>query len=234
MKVPLPRHIPRQIWVFIRLLSARVFAPSGIWGGGGILYSRGPQAEQRVYGRQTSSTVWVVILTESYRMPTEHNIVPGGQSRAAVYELAGHLRAGPLGATSWDLATQRNSWCTKGVPSSLAKLPSIHQFTNCGTHVFPFADACVPSVFEKTDPRTSGKCRATQAAEAAEKKRWSCQIRAAKASGGPITRPVPRQNFSRLTANRRRRLPDEVRTRNPSNAKVTPSLSCKSFQAREQ
>jgi hypothetical protein len=38
----------------------------------------GPQVEQRVYGRQTSSTVWVVILTDIYQMPTEHNIIPGG------------------------------------------------------------------------------------------------------------------------------------------------------------
>jgi hypothetical protein len=28
-----------------------------LMGGGDLLYSRGPQAEQRVYGRQTSSTV---------------------------------------------------------------------------------------------------------------------------------------------------------------------------------
>ncbi|KAJ7879451.1 hypothetical protein B0H13DRAFT_2278852 [Mycena leptocephala] len=56
-------------------------------------HSRSPQAEQRVYGRQTSSTVRVVILTESYKMPTEHNIIPGGQSykTLAIWGLAGRL-----------------------------------------------------------------------------------------------------------------------------------------------
>ncbi|KAJ7911739.1 hypothetical protein B0H13DRAFT_1875478 [Mycena leptocephala] len=60
-------------------------------GGGGILYSRGPQAEQRVYGRQTSSTVRVVILTDIYQMPTEHNIILGGRTykTLANCELAG-------------------------------------------------------------------------------------------------------------------------------------------------
>ncbi|KAJ7277332.1 hypothetical protein C8J57DRAFT_1223080 [Mycena rebaudengoi] len=49
-------------------------------GGGGILYSRGPQHEQRVYGIQKCRTIRVVIRLEIYKMQTEHNTIPGGRS----------------------------------------------------------------------------------------------------------------------------------------------------------
>ncbi|KAJ7270315.1 hypothetical protein C8J57DRAFT_1065777 [Mycena rebaudengoi] len=92
-------------------------------GGGDILYSRGPQAEQRVYGRQACSTcsaVWVVILTDIYKMPTEHHTIPGGQSykTLANCELAGQSLAGHPVRTSWDLTTSTKYECTGGVLSS--------------------------------------------------------------------------------------------------------------------
>ncbi|KAJ7144181.1 hypothetical protein C8R44DRAFT_725153 [Mycena epipterygia] len=64
----------------------------GRGGGGVILYSRGPQTEQRVYEKQTCSTVGVVIRPEFYKMPTEHKIIPGGQyyKMLAICGLAGH------------------------------------------------------------------------------------------------------------------------------------------------
>jgi hypothetical protein len=46
--------------------------------GGDLLYSRGPQHEQRVYRIQTSGTIGVVILLVIYKMQTEHNTIPGG------------------------------------------------------------------------------------------------------------------------------------------------------------
>ena len=65
---------------------------------GDLLYSRGPQAEQRVYVRQACSTVRVVILTEAYKMSTEHNIIPGAPSyKTLANHEAGRLNGGTSG-----------------------------------------------------------------------------------------------------------------------------------------
>jgi hypothetical protein len=78
--------------------------PSICGGGGDLLYLHGPQAEQRVYGRQISSTV------------------AGGYPPRILQDAN---RAPPV-KTSWDLTTSGVRKCTGGVLSSQVKIPGVH------------------------------------------------------------------------------------------------------------
>ncbi|KAJ7927809.1 hypothetical protein B0H13DRAFT_1861056 [Mycena leptocephala] len=73
-----------------------------------INYTRVVQmSEQRVYGRFTCCTVWVVILTEIHKIPTEHKPIPGGHSHKMLtdWDWLALEQAGPLDTTLWDLTT---------------------------------------------------------------------------------------------------------------------------------
>jgi hypothetical protein len=118
-------------------------------GGGDILYSRGPQHEQRVYRRHTSSTIRVVIHLEFCKMSTEHNTIPGDRSHKTLAELrlAGHS-AGPPVVTSWDLTTSQRRKCTGGGSLLPGKIPRYPPVNRRLSHVFPLQSAC-----ETTDQR---------------------------------------------------------------------------------
>jgi hypothetical protein len=66
----------------------------------------------------------MVILTEFYKMLTEHNIIPGVRSHKT---LPNRGLAGPPVRTSWDLTTSGVRKCTGGVLSSQVKIPGVHQ-----------------------------------------------------------------------------------------------------------
>jgi hypothetical protein len=72
--------------------------------GGGIYYTRVVQmSEQRVYRRQTSSNVRVVILTYNYRMPTEHTPFQGVVLLKCTVVWPAACMAGWADVTQWDL-----------------------------------------------------------------------------------------------------------------------------------